>query len=51
MGRQPVEIQAILSGRLKLAYRPVLVTGPGTSQTVDDVTVWQRRDLPRAGNR
>ena len=51
MGRQPIEIQAILSGRLKQAYRPVLVTGPGTSQTVDDVTVWQRRDLPRAGNR
>ena len=46
IGRQPVEIRAILARTLEKNYRPALRTSSGYSQSVDDLTVWQRKDLP-----
>ena len=44
-GRQAVEIRAILKAKLDRDYRPLLATPAGPSQSVDGITVWQRKDL------
>ncbi|MCL6697181.1 hypothetical protein LZ496_00045 [Sphingomonas sp. NSE70-1] len=44
-GRRMPEIQALLSRSMAENYRPILITPPGYSKSVDDVTIWQRRDL------
>jgi 4-amino-4-deoxy-L-arabinose transferase-like glycosyltransferase len=46
IGRQPVEIRTILARTLSRDYRPALRTPSGYSQSVDDLTIWQRKDLP-----
>lgn len=50
-GRQLPGIRALLSNELRSGYRAVLIMPRGFSQSVDGVTVWQRRDLaPPAGS-
>jgi hypothetical protein len=44
-GRRLPEVQALLSRKMTEDYRPILITPPGYSKSVDDVTIWQRRDL------
>jgi len=45
-GRRLPEVQVLLSRSMAEHYRAILVTPPGYSKSVDDVTIWQRRDLP-----
>ena len=45
-GRRLPKVEAMLSRSMAEHYRAILVTPPGYSKSVDDVTIWQRRDLP-----